>query len=97
METLSLSFWEATRLAANHFSQREALEDTQIKVHNKKYHIKKGMAVLLFPTMLMDDEAFEKALEFNPDRHKNLTKDQKKAIIPFGGGKHMLSIILLNL
>jgi len=89
METLNLAFNETARLAANHLSIREALKDYDVTVKGKKYIIPKGNHVLIFPTQLLDEKEFEKALEFNPDRHKNLSKEQKKTFMPFGGGKHM--------
>lgn len=89
METLNNSFWEACRVAANHLSFREALEDLTVTVYGKDYVIPKGNVIVMWPTTLMDEKMWENPEEFNPDRHKNVSKTAKQAFIPFGGGKHL--------
>jgi cytochrome P450 len=89
METLSNAFSEAARLAEGQFSFRDALEDASVVVGGKEYFIAKGSTVFLWPTTLLNDKLFENPHEFNPDRHKSLSKIAKQTLIPFGGGKHL--------
>jgi len=63
---------------------RECLEDTEIS----GWLIPKGHLIQLNVWKILHDKETwgEDAFEFNPDRFDNLTPNQRKAFLPFGGG-----------
>lgn len=105
MVVIESIFKETLRLQSESLVARNVLEDCvfdlKIPGHSRKYSLKKGSRVIVYPSMLhYDDEVFANSKEFQWDRflassdgkEKVFFKDGKliaNPIRPFGGGSSM--------